>query len=104
VVDYWNRIGDNKNTLKGVPGDSSNPALLEDDFIIFALQHSAEARATLEKILPSLLPEEQARIQTLLDNHPDSRLIVEDQTVSDSVQRKQNTAGIYTTGPRGGGN
>lgn len=104
VINYWNRDGDNENTLRGVPGDPDNPVRLDDDFIIFALRHSIEAKAAFETILPSLLPEEQARLQQILDDHPDVRLVEDPQDVADVVQRRQNTMGIYTTGPRGGGN
>lgn len=104
LVNYWNRIGDNENTLRGVPGDPDNPVRLPDDFIIFALQTSTEARAAFDKILPSLLPEEQARLQKILDDHPDVRFVEDSQNIADATQRIHNRAGIYTTGPRGGGN
>lgn len=104
-LNYWLEDGTGRNMLKGVYGDPNNPVLLTNDFIVWALQHSQEARDSFFAILPSLLPEERARYEELLEDYPNELKLIQDEQIwHDNAQRRDNTMGIYTTGPRGGGN
>ena len=114
---YW--IMDGKNALKGVNGtleelpdgrfvyhpDPDNPAVLSDEDIIYSLQHSREARRQFNLIYPSLLPEEQERLDTLIAENPrlTSRLVEDSQSFYDKAQTQAiRSAPVRTVGPRGG--
>ncbi len=58
------------NTLKGVPGDASNPPVLDDDAILKALQRSQKAVDDFNKMLPLLLLEERQRLEVLVEENP----------------------------------
>jgi len=114
---YW--VFNNRNALKGVNGtleqlpdgriivhpDPDNPAVLSDENIIYSLQRSRVARAEFNQIYPSLLPEEQERLDTLIAENPrlTSCLLTGDQSVYDGIQANAiRSAPIRTVGPRGG--
>ena len=99
---YW--TGPNgQNLLKGVPGDASNPPRLSDETIIFALQRSRQARVEFDLVFDALLPEEQDRLSTLVNDNPArSKLVRDSQDYLDDVQKRRNTETIRTVGPRGG--
>jgi hypothetical protein len=98
---FWLFSG--KNALRGkastiveVPGgrmvlqkDPLNPAVLEDEFIIFALRTSRQARADFNRLFPTMLPEEQERLTTLLGkNKRATALLWDDQAFYDMVQHR----------------
>lgn len=95
---WYNDRGE--NMLKGVEGDSSNPPRLQDDFILYCLRTSRQARSEFEQIVPSMLPAEQTRLTTLIANNPGpSQLIADPQDVEDNFQRVMNTQGVRTRMP-----
>lgn len=118
MANYW--ISNGKNTLKGVPGDSSNPPVLTDAGIINAIQISRKARRDLDLLFDGLLPDEQARLQALMSRMPTSdnptgapiidpadnpkitQLRRDEGEFTDDIQKRQVTASIRTVGPRGG--
>lgn len=97
--EWW--IFDNgTNSLKGVPGDVTNPPVLTDGQIFDFLRHIPEARKSLNRLYPTLLPEEQARLDPIIQGA--KFLQPDDKAASDLFMRRQNTDGIFTTGPHGG--
>ena len=101
VKEWWiNNVG--QNLLKGVEGEELNPIRLKDEDIIEFLRRIPEARASFERIFPTLLLAEQERLAPLA-NYAFNNTRRDPSTVSDAFQRSQNTVGIYTTGPKGGG-
>lgn len=117
-MSYWTIGG--KNGLKGVEGtyrdtdtcnggrvyvpDPVNPAVLPDTQIINALEKSRRARADFNRIFPTLLPEEQARLTKLLEENPRlSALETDDNTFHDRIQSNDIRMNpIRTVGKRGG--
>ena len=117
---YW--LFNGKNGLQGLDGtmevvndcppmprvivhpDPDNPAVLSQIEIVNALHISRIARADFQRIFPTLLPEEQARLETMLDAFPrDSDLVLDDQAFADAVQRNSiRSIPVRTTGRRGG--
>ena len=112
-MSYW----DFNNTcgLKGAPStldqtpdgrmvivkDPDNPAVLEDNFIIEALQRSRIARADFNRIYPTLLPEEQDRLAEIVMSIPRLRKLMNDDTDwFDKVQSKTLRAGVRTRMPK----
>lgn len=91
--------------LKGVEGDEDNPPRLPEAIIVDFLRRIPAARDSFDRLFPHLLPAEQERLQDILDRHPSTVRFFSGprRAFMDSVQRKVNTRGIYTTGPRGGG-
>jgi hypothetical protein len=84
--------------------DPTNPLVLNDDVILYALRTSRRARADFRRLFPSLLPEEQERLTKLLEDNPRiSALTMDDQSFTDRIQSRD-VAGIpvRTSGPRGG--
>jgi hypothetical protein len=79
-----------RNNLKGVPGDSSNPPILPNDQIWLFLNEYADARKGYREIVSLLLPEEQERLQAIIDSCPnimdDDKLY--DQDYEDKVQKR----------------
>jgi hypothetical protein len=101
VAEWWlSDTGD--NMLKGVEDDVLNPYRLSDDTIQEFLRRIPEARASFERLFPTLLLEEQERLSPLY-GYASHNPVRDPTTTSDSFQRSQNTAGIHTTGPKGGG-
>lgn len=78
-----------------------NPAVLEDAFIINALQTSPKARNDFNIIFPTLLPGEQERLSNLLTDNPrESLLDTDPQTYNDNIQKYDVTAGVHVRLPR----
>ncbi len=101
-MSYWTRVN-GKNALKGVPGDVDNPPNTSDEDIIFALQHSRDARTDFDLVFPSLSPEEQDRLTTLVQDNPArSQLWRTMQSFTDVEQNRRNREGVHTSGPKGG--
>lgn len=106
MLDYW--IFNSKNALKGFydangDPDPDNPPVLTDDVIAYALRTSRKAREEFNLVYPTLLPEEQARLDALINQNPHMTSLMEDpQTAEDAFQSNWNRAPVRTTGPRGG--
>ena len=89
----------NRCTLRGIPGDSTNPAVLPDFQIVNALQRSQKAHDDLKQLLPALLPEEQERINDLLAANPYLiKLISQTAPGDDAVQARFNDIPVYFAG------
>ena len=117
-MSYW--TFDGKVGLKGVEGtyealddcfgrtvyhpDPTNPIVLRDDIILYALRTSRAARADFRRIFPTLLPEEQARLTNLLEQNPRiSALVRDDQLFNDQIQAREiESIPVRTSGRRGG--
>lgn len=117
-MSYW--TFDSKVGLDGVDGtvtvvddcfgrrvytpDPKNPAVLSDDVILYALRTSRRARSDFNRIFPTLLPEEQARLSNLLAMNPRiSTLNTDDNTFHDRIQSNDIRMNpIRTVGRRGG--
>ncbi len=88
---------DGQNMLAGVDGNFANPIRLTDDFIVDFLLHIPNARASLERLLPTLLPEEQDRISALWESVR-SGFFVDAVQASDWFQTSLTTSGIFRGG------
>jgi hypothetical protein len=97
--EWW--IFDNGvNALSGIPGDVDNPAVLTDVQIIDFLRSIPEARDSFNRLYPTMLPEERERLDTVCQSA--QYLRKDPKAVTDMFQARQNTDGIFTTGPLGG--
>ena len=82
--------------------DTTSPAKLNRVDIIDFLKTIPSARSSFNRLYSTMSDEEKVRLDEIakaskfMDSNP--------QTVEDNFQRRMNTQGIYTTGPRGGGN
>lgn len=77
------------------------PAVLEPEFIIYALRRSLVARRDFNRLFPLMDPVSQGRLTALVAADPQVQWVLEDQTdYGDRIQRKQVTAGIHTNVPR----
>lgn len=77
-----------------------NPAVLEDQFILNAIQKSRQARADFDRLFPELDADSQDRLATLLENNPRaSKLLTPDQVFMDRVQHDQVTSNVRTRIP-----
>lgn len=115
---YW--TFDGMNALEGVEGttevledcggrvithpDASDPAILSDVNIIYALQTSRRARNDFRLLFPTLSAGAQARLTALIEDNPRvSSLLLDDQRFTDRIQRKDVTSiPVRTCGRRGG--
>ena len=86
-----------RNNLAGVCGDPTNPPVLPDAVIIDILINIPIAKTDFLSLLPTMLPEEQARLNELVALHPITLqpFPFNDVDIDDTFQRLQNTAGIY---------
>lgn len=77
--------------------DPTLPAVLEDQYIMHALQTSRAARADFTRLFPLLDPASQERLTTLIvDNPRASALIRSNQDFADAVQHQNVTSGVRT--------
>ena len=77
--------------------DPTNPAVLENSFIVYCLQTSILARNDFCCLFPSLLPEEQERLMDLLLYNPGPcKLVLDSQDFNDAIQRKEVYEGVRT--------
>ena len=102
MAEWWLDSGGN-NLLKGVPGDADNPPVLEDALIVAFLQEQPEARNSFNRLVPTMLQDEQLRLMTFTEGEPTLTSIIHDR-IGDSFQHRLNTQKIRTSGPSGGGN
>jgi hypothetical protein len=107
---YWtfnntrNGLVGGPSTLEELPDgryviqkDPELPAVLEDDFILYAISHSRRARADFCRLFPDLDPVSQERLTDLiLLNKRSSALILSDQEFADAVQHENVTSGVRT--------
>lgn len=99
--EWWiNNIG--QNMLKGIPGDTDNPAFLPDAYILDFLARIPEARNSFERLLPLLSSEEQSRLSQLKQSAFKHQNFLDPIVVADTIQAKQNRLGIRTVGKYGG--
>ena len=96
-MEWW--FTSNKvNSLQGIPGDEDNPAILADDAIATFLVTYPEAVNSCLRILPTLLPEEQERINLLLRQARAVGPTLDPFILSDRIQNQWNKRGIRTAG------
>ncbi len=118
-MSYWT-YNTNTNGLKGLDGrivalddcygrsvylpDEENPAVLQGGMILYALRTSQKARNDFQRLFPTLLPEEQDRLTTLIEAFPRlAALELSEQQFSDDIQANWNKKiPVRTSGPRGG--
>jgi len=96
-MEWWFQ-GDGENMLKGVDGDEANPPRLTGDQITDFLQHVPQAQASYNRIYPTLLPGERARLDSIVEGSPSLKPLVWD-IISDNFQHRLNTPRLQ----RGGG-
>lgn len=111
---FWTYAG--KNGLKGVAStretlpdgrvvivkNPTNPAVLEDDWILHILSTVRQARADYMRLFPDLLPEEQDRLTTLIESNPARAALIRDtQAYNDMLQRVEVTSGIRVSARQG---
>jgi hypothetical protein len=93
---WFNDTGD--NTLKGVEGDEANPIRLQDAFIRDFLRMIPDARASFERVVPTMLEDEKARLIPLAATvSPITTDVLEN---SDGFQHHMNGQGIHVQRPR----
>ena len=104
AVSNWWINSNGKNALKGVEGDPDNPILCQSDDILYFLQQYPDSYDAFFVILPTMLPEEQARLRKLIAENPYVNTpLVEEKTFYDEWMRAWAVRGIRVAGPRGGG-
>ena len=79
-----------------------NPAILEDEFILFAVRNNPAARTQFFNLLPTMDQVSQERLNALVAAHPDyfQWPKVDEMTLLDGIQRKQVTAGVWLEVPK----
>jgi len=97
MSNFWIN-GSGHNTLKGSYTNPANPPFLPDYVILEFLKEHEKSREDLFALLPSMLPEEQARIEELIEAHP-SILISNKppQQIEDNFQTSMNDLRINNT-------
>lgn len=100
VMGEWWINNSGLNLLKGAEGDDDNPRRLTDDQIIDFLRRIPAARDSFERLVPTMLEDEQERLRGLAVSA--FYLASDPKTIEDAFQSRQNKAGVRTTGPRGG--
>lgn len=95
-TEFWIN-GENQNMLKGVVGDTNNPIMLSDEFIVEFLLHIPNARASFDRLYPALLSEEQTRLYPLRYTAATS-MFLDAVEAADRLQAVVNTAGVRRGG------
>jgi len=103
-MSLWWYSKSGQNMLKGVIDDPTNPIVLPDEFILDFLSKIPKARFDFVTIFPTLLPEEQTRLQDIIDRNPfvKTKIIQEDSENSKLFEDRLNSGPIRTTGVLGG--
>ena len=96
MTEFW-IDGEGQNMLKGVTGDADNPLLLPDEYIVTFLLHIPNARASFDRLYPTMLPAEQTRLY-LLRNTAATNMFLDDVAAADRFQAVINTAGVRRGG------
>jgi hypothetical protein len=103
ISNFWILPESGKNMLKGCPCDPCNPVMLQDCFILHALQTSQRARDDFDKLCPSLFPCEKERFEILFKDNPALTKLRQCTTeITDTFQSRMNRIPVYTSGLRGG--
>lgn len=98
-MEWWfNNSG--LNLLKGVAGDEGNPLRLPDASIIAFLRSIPAARDSFNRLVPTMLEDEQIRLQTIASGS--AKYLASEYLYADHEQAMQNRMGVHTTGKRGG--
>ena len=99
----WWIVEGNINYLQGDPNDPTNPVRLPDEYIIDFLRNIPQARSDFNLAVPDLTQGERDRLFGLIEANPFLNFLQPDrQKINDDFQKRLNTQGIYTTGPKGG--
>jgi hypothetical protein len=97
AAEFWiNGVG--QNMLAGIPGDEANPAFLTNAYILDFLTHDPNARASFDRLYPTMTADEQTRLDEIV-KMAENGLVVDDVTTADRFQHRLNTGGVH----RGGG-
>jgi len=112
---FWT-LGRSQNGLQGGPTTieelpdgrlvrvkyPGNPALLEDEFILFTVRNNPVARKQYFDLIPTMDPVSQKRLNDLAAKRPDFFRWpkVDDLTLNDNIQRKEVRAGIHLEVPK----
>lgn len=87
-----------QNTLKGSETNPSNPPVLDDIVILEFLKLYPNSRKDFYALLPTMLPEEQYRLETLIEEHPSVMKSEEYQQIQeDNFQKGMNNLRINST-------
>jgi len=92
-------LPDGRHVRVKYPG---NPAVLEDEFIMFTVKNNPIARKQYFAMIPTLDQPSQDRLNALAKKHPDYFRWpkVDDLTLNDNIQRKEVRAGIHLEVPK----
>jgi len=101
MVEWW-YDDSGTNMLKGVDGDPDNPILLDDNFIVNFLSTIQASLDSFNRVVPNMLPDEQARLWPFLTGLPKYNY-ADPLVFSDGLQNRWNRSGVRTAGPGGGG-
>lgn len=82
--------------LAGLVGSTDNPAKMEDAAIIDFLRRIPDARASFDRVFPTMSVDEQARLQILSDISPPQKDV---RDAEDAFQNGWNRRGIRPRGP-----
>ncbi len=100
MAEWWDN-NSGLNLLKGVEGDDSNRPRLTDEQIISFLRRIPAARESFERVVPSMLPLERARLEAMVSGSA-QYMQVDPTDIRDDFQNRWNRQGVRTAGPRGG--
>ena len=97
MSNFWIN-GSGQNTLKGSDNNPLNVPILPDIMILEFLKIYPKARTDFYQLLPTMLPEEQFRLETLIQEHPSVMKTEKYQQVQeDNFQSSMNKLRINST-------
>lgn len=84
-----------RNNLSGVPNTSTPPILTDDRIIEFLLQNP-QARIDFQELLPTMLPAERDRLNSLVAKNPRVLLgyPIDEQVIDDRFMAALNSSGF----------
>jgi len=79
-----------------------NPAVLEDEFILWTVRNNPVARRQYFDLLPTMDQVSQERLTALAQKHPDyfQWPKVDETTMDDNIQKKEVRAGVWLEVPK----
>lgn len=79
-----------------------NPAVMEDEFILWAVKNDPAARQGFFDLLPTMDAVSQSRLNGLVEAHPDAfyKPLMDSTQQNDNLQRKEARAGVRVRLPR----
>ncbi len=81
--------------------DPDYPAWLEDEFILYSLRTSAQARKDFDRYFPALDDVSKERLTSLLAQNPWARKLIEsEQVFLDKLQKREVSVGVHVRLPR----